>query len=431
MAHANGRIYKDSSSGVGLLSDIREFFGIPENYIGQIITRLVALGLINKWSLVKPIHYPGKIPLETADFRGRPIDTNDNGLVYGLKVPAQVSVINPAVFHATSWDYLGYPNASGLSGNSLYRVFDFDGYDDNAVPDIYGLVPSESKFYIGTDDAGIVTANAVVNEGYRQNNQHGVTLARYVVDGITLTDNQLMARLAQCYPAILIGNYLTGVGVYNPTTGNVDYETIVKYNGGWVVHSDSWCVDMRKTDENGNRPWTSDTNTVATLVLVYTARSDARLIAADQDSLLTEHWFDMTEERLWTARIFPLPGACGIPILVEKYNAPGYTLTPVRVTATTTSVTVYMSVSYEGTGSAIGHGTVNARIGSGGTSGTRPVLRLTPLLSEVSVTFDDLDNDFGIQMLMPNTDYTIIIDTTAYPPTGGNTAHGEITFRVS
>ena len=222
MAHGNGRIYSDASTGVSLLGDIREFFGLPDNGIYELITEAIDQGLINKWAKYKPIHYPGKLPLEDADFRGRPIDTNDHGLVYGLKVPAQVSVIVPSAFHNTTWDYLGYPNAPGLSGSSLYRARDFDGYSENALPDIYGLIPSGSKFYIGTNDAGIVTANSVVNEGYRTNNQYGVTLARYVVDGITLTDNQLMGRLAQCYPAILIGNYLTGVGVYNSGTGDVD-----------------------------------------------------------------------------------------------------------------------------------------------------------------------------------------------------------------
>ena len=176
MAHADGRIYSDASTGVSLLGDIREFFGLPYDTIHDLIIEAIDQDLINKWSLVKPIHYPGKIPLEDADFRGRPIDTNDNGLVYGLKVPAQVSVIDPAAFHATSWDYLGYPNAPGLSGSSLYRARDFDGYSANALPDIYGLIPSGSKFYIGTDDAGIVTANSVVNEGYRTNNQYGVPL---------------------------------------------------------------------------------------------------------------------------------------------------------------------------------------------------------------------------------------------------------------
>ena len=158
MAHSSGRIYKDSSSGVSLLGDIREVFGLPYDGLYELITEAISGGLINKWAKYKPIHYPGKMPLEDADFRGRSVDTNDHGLVYGLKVPAQISVIVPSAFHNTTWDYLGYPNAPGLSGSSLYRALDFNGYSENALPDIYGLIPSTSKFYVGTDDAGIVTA---------------------------------------------------------------------------------------------------------------------------------------------------------------------------------------------------------------------------------------------------------------------------------
>lgn len=424
MAHANGRIYRDGSTGVGLLGDIREFFGIPENKIGALITRLIALGLINKWSLVKPIHYPGKIPLDAADFRGRTLETNDNGLVYGLKVPAQVSIINPAAFHATSWDYLGYPNAPGLSGNSLYRVFDFDGYDDNAVPDIYGLIPAGSKFYIGTDDAGIVTANSIVNEGYRQNNQYGVTLARYVVDGVTLTDNQLMARLAQCYPAILIGNYLTGVGIYNPTTGNVDYSTIVRSNGsgGWVVASDSWCVDMRKLTPDGNRPWTGDTSTVATLVLVYTASANPYLVNGDPTTDVTQYWHDMTEERAWTSRIFPLPGACGVSIQVERYITPGFTLTPVSASGTTSQVTITFSVSYVGSSqNPMGSAIISARFSGGLEPSTTVFLRGS--VATATATFSAAD--FDKQMFDPARDTSIFVHAIASP---GAETHDTLTI---
>lgn len=417
MAHANGRIYRDSATGVGLLGDIREFFGIPENKIGALITRLIALGLINKWSLVKPIHYPGKIPLDAADFRGRPIDTNDHGLVYGLKVPAQISVIVPSAFHNTTWDYMGYPNAPGLSGKSLYRERDFDGYSENALPDIYGLIPSTSKFYIGTDDAGIVTANSVVNEGYRQNNQYGVTLARYVMDCVGYEgdpNDPLMPRLAQCYPAILIGNFLTGVGVYNPTTGDVDYNTIVRANGNsWVVSNDAWCVDMRKLDSDGNRPWTGDTNTVATLVLVYTASSYPRLINGDPSSDLTQYWFDMTQERAWTARIFPLPGACGVSIQVERYITPGFTLTPVSAAGTTSSVTITFSVSYVGSSqNPMGSATVSARVGSGGLEPSTTVF-LRGTVSTASVTFTA--EQFDKMAFNPSQDTSIFVRATANP----------------
>lgn len=412
MAHGNGRIYSDASTGVSLLGDIREFFGLPENGIYELITEAIDQGLINKWAKYKPIHYPGKLPLEDADFRGRPIDTNDNGLVYGLKVPAQVSVIVPSAFHNTTWDYLGYPNAPGLSGSSLYRARDFDGYSANALPDIYGLIPSGSKFYIGTNDAGIVTAASVVNEGYRTNNQYGVTLARYVVDGITLTDDQLMARLAQCYPAILIGNYLTAVGVYNSGTGDVDYETIVKYNGGWVVHSDSWCVDMRKLTPDGNRPWTGDTNTVATLVLVYTASANPYLVNGDSTTDITQYWHDMTEERAWTSRIFPLPGACGVSIQVERYITPGFTLTPVSASGTTSQVTINFSLSYVGSDpNPFGSATISARFGGGSEPSTFVILRGSVPTASVTFTAADFDK----MAFDPLTDTSIFVHAIASP----------------
>ena len=424
MAHGNGRIYKDASTGVSLLGDIREFFGLPYDGIYDLITEAIDQGLVNKWSLVKPIHYPGKMPLEDADFRGRPIDTNDNGLVYGLKVPAQVSVINPSAFHATSWDYLGYPNAPGLSGSSLYRALDFDGYSANALPDIYGLIPSGSKFYIGTDDAGIVTANSVVNEGYRTNNQYGVPLARYVVDGITLTDNQLMARLAQCYPAILIGNYLTAVGVYNSGTGNVDYGTIVRANGGgWVVASDSWCVDMRKLTPDGNRPWTGDTSTVATLVLVYTASANPYLVNGDSTTDVTQYWHDMTEERAWTSRIFPLPGACGVSIQVERYITPGFTLTPVSASGTTSQVTITFSVSYAGSApNPQGSASISARFGGGTEPSTTVFLRRT--VPTISVNFSPAD--FDKMVFDPLTDTDIFVHAIASP---GADTYGTLTIQ--
>ena len=413
MAHSNGRIYKDSSSGVSLLGDIREVFGLPYDGLYELITEAVSQGLINKWAKYKPIHYPGKMPLEDADFRGRTVDTNDHGLVYGLKVPAQISVIVPSAFHNTTWDYLGYPNAPGLSGSSLYRALDFNGYSENAMPDIYGLLPSTSKFYVGTDDAGIVTANSVVNEGYRTNNQYGVPLARYVVDGVTLTDNQLMARLAQCYPAILIGNYLTGVGVYNSTTGNVDYNPIVRANGSsWVVSSDSWCVDMRKLTDDGIRPWTADTNTVATLVLVYTASSYPRLINGDPDSDLTQYWFDMTEERAWTARIFPLPGACGESITVERYITPGFTLTPVSASGTTSQVTITFSVSYVGSSqNPMGSAIISARFSGGLEPSTTVFLRGS--VATATATFSAAD--FDKMMFDPLTDTSIFVRAVASP----------------
>lgn len=424
MGRANG-IISSGTSGVSI-EDIRQVVGIDDyEDIRGLINAGVSRGLINKWAKFKPIHYPGLYELTDAGFRGRSVDTNDHGLVYGLKVPAQVSVIVPSAFHGTTWDYLGYPNASGLSGASPYRVTDFDGYSANALPDIYGLIPSGSKFYIGTDDAGIVTANSVVNEGYRSSNQYGVPLARYVVDGITLTDNQLMARLAQCYPAILIGNYLTAVGVYNSGTGNVDYGTIVRANGSsWVVAADSWCVDMRKVDSAGNRPWTADTSTVATLVLVYTASANPYLVNGDPTTDLTQYWHDMTAERAWTARIFPLPGACGVSINIKRYQAPGYTVTPREVTSCTANdVTVLFDVVFVGDTPTLGRADVDASVGAGGQSVSK---RVPIRIGDSTTTATFTASEFGMAMFMPGTTYSMTLTVVATP--GGNQVIRTINF---
>lgn len=419
MAHTNTSIYIDKSTtpnkGVEI-ADIQAVLGLSNNDIGGLITQGVAQTSINKWAKYKPIHYPGKFKLDDADFRGRQTEYNDHGLIYGLKVPSQISVISPSAFHATSWDYLGYPNATGLSGTSMYRFLDFDGYSSTAVANIYGNIPSTSQFYIGTTVA-ICSGFSAVEEGFRVNNTNGVDLARFVV-GLSPDDSDdvLKQRLTYCYPAILIGNYLTGVGVYNPTTGQVDYKTMATYNGGYVISSPNWCVDMTKVDEQGNAPWTSNTNTVATLVLVYTGLSNPYLINGDTNSDLTQYWFDMTQERAWTARIFPLPGACGVPVAITRY-AVGYTVTPTSATGTSTTLTVYFSVSFDGTTSADGYVDITVAFGRGQQQATtRRLLRVTD--TSGYATFSP--SDFGKTQFMPLSDSHVYVDALAYPPSEGH-----------
>lgn len=434
MSHTNTRIYIDTTTdpdtGVSI-EDIRQVLGLGNYDIGGLITQGVAQDKINKWAKYKPIHYPGKYKLDEADFRGRTIDTSDHGLVYGLKVPSQTSVINPSAFHATTWDYDGYPNATGLTGTSMYRILDFDGYNSQAVANIYGLIPDSSRFYVGTTRA-ISTGASVVNEAYRQNESDGVDLARYVVDGMNLTDDELMARLAQSYPAILVGNYLTGVGVYNSTTDSVDYNTVVRSNGsgGWVVSNPNWCVDMTKTVKPVTgveyQPWTATTSETATLVFVYTASQYPRLVNGDSTTDLTQNWFDLTEERAWTARIFPLPGGTGVPVAIVRY-AVGYTVTPISATATSSTVTVNFSVSFEGSTQANGRVDISANVGTGGTAATAFRI-LIPSGTSLSVTFNA--SDFGIPQFIPGTNTEISVSTTARADgsTDVNTASATLTI---
>jgi len=431
MAHTTNRIYIDTSvtPHIGVsIADIQAVLGLSNNDIGGLITQGVAQGKINKWAKYKPIHYPGKYELSDADFRGRPIDTNDHSLVYGLKVTSQVSLIDPDEFHAATWEYEGYPNATGLSGTSMYRFLDFNGYNKNAVPNLYGLIPSSSLFYIGTTVA-ICTGHSVVNEGFRVNNTDGVDLARYVVDGLKLTDEQLMARLAQCYPAILIGNYLTAVGVYNSTSGAVDYGTIVRANGSsWVVANPNWCLDLTKRDASGNAPWTADTSTVATLVLVYTASANPYMITGDATTDITQYWIDLSEERLWTARVFPLPGATGVTIEITRYES-GFLVTPREVVSCTTStVTIGFDITYHGVEtSPTGTASITAKVGIGGTEPVKPLLLRGATATTATVTFNA--SEFDMAMFMPNTDYTIVVNTVSTPD--GATGYGQFTFRPS
>lgn len=429
MAHDNnGRIYIDTNStphkGVEI-ADLQAVLRLSNNDIGALIHNGATMGRINKWAKYKPIHYPGKFKLDDADFRGRNTDYNDFGLVFGLKVPGQISVINPSAFHATSWDYLGFPNATGLPGTSMYRLLDFDGYSANAQANIYGIIPSTSKFYINTTVA-ICSLYSAIEEGFIVNNTSGVDLARFVV-GLAPDDDDsvLMQNLSKCYPAILIGNYLTGVGVYNTTSGQLDYSTIVKSNGsgGYVVSSPQWCVDMNKLDGSGNAPWSSNTNAVATLVLVYTGNSNPYLVNGDPTSDLTQYWLDMTEERAWTARIFPLPGACGVPIAITRYAA-GYTVTPISATGTRSSITITFDVSYEGSVQATGSVDISAQFGQGQQQATTTRL-LIPSGTFLTVSFTP--SDFGKAEFDPARDTQIIVDANATPPTEGRLVETTLT----
>ena len=436
MSHTSTTIFINTNTtphkGVEI-ADIQAVLNLPNNDIGGLIRQGVLQDKINKWAKYKPIHYPGKYIMSDDDFRGRLIDTTQNGLVYGLRAPSQISVIDPTEFHSVTWAYEGYPNATGLSGTSMWRFLDFNGYNANAVPNLYGQIPDSSKFYIGATVA-VCTAYSAVNEGYRQSNNDGVDLARYVVDGLTMTDEQLMARLSQCYPAILIGNYITAVGVYNSTSGQVDYGTIVRSNGsgGYVVANPNWCLDMTKlakaTVGDDYAPWSSNTNEVATLVLVYTGNSNPYLLNGDPSTDITQYWIDLTgrEQDPWTARVFPLPGACGEPVAITRYEA-GYTVTPREIiSCSTSSVTVGFDVLYVGSESATGRATITAQVGIGGTQ--KQTLLLLVSGGPATVTFNA--TDFDMQMFMPNTTYTITINTVATVDNvpGSNTAYGTLNF---
>lgn len=314
--------------------DIQKATGQDFQDIGNCIKFGCQSGSINKWSKVKPIHYPGKFKLSLEEFRGTP-DMVVDGIVYGLSVPAGYQTPVPSLIHATSWNYVGYPNASGMSGTSPYRINDFInpgttpssqslvGYSKKALPDIHGEIPSTSMFYVGSTQAES-SGVSVVNALYEPNNSEGVAIAEYVVStspGEAIPSEDFIARMSGCYPGILIGNYITAL-----SHGDTDAARPIRYNNAWT--SDNWYVDMSKVlgktttpgGHQGSSPWSDTTPVTASLVLIYPVEGTTYLMPNDSGTDIAQYWVYIPADGsgAWNSKFFPIPGGVGIPITVTK-----------------------------------------------------------------------------------------------------------------
>lgn len=317
--------------------DIQQATGQTYHDVGNCIKFGCQEGIVNKFSLIKPIHYPGKFVLSLEDFRGT-ANMISNGIVYGLSVPAGYQMPVPSLIHATSWDYVGYPNASGMEGTSPYRFFDFIhpnttpsaqnlvGYSGKAVPDIHGEIFDTSMFYIGSTQAES-SGVSVVSALYEHSNTEGVAIAEYVVStnpGEAIPSEDFIDRMAGCYPCILIGNYITAL-----SHGDTNAARPIRYNGAWT--SDNWYVDMSKVlgktttpgGHQGSSPWSSTTNVTASLVLVYPVEGTTYLAPNDSGTDISQYWVYIPDNGpaaadAWNSKFFPIPGATGIPITVTK-----------------------------------------------------------------------------------------------------------------
>lgn len=348
---------------------------------------------INKWSYIKPIHYANydsstqtaspKLHLDRIDFRGNPLDNRQCHMVFGLSIPStDPANYDPDDIHATSWEYVGYPNGPGtydgnvhntLTGVSAYRFTDFvdpdnpttKGYSATALPDLYGTIPDTSVFYYNPNSIDHCASVALVNCGYSETNvsNGGVELAKYVVkqdDVETITDDVLKQRLCKCWPCILIGNYITALS--DVTTKRA--KTLYTQNGSEYVRNDGpWFVDTFYSSggvtHKQSCPWSSPQNLPATLLLLYSASgSTPCLLYGDDSTNLDTHWIDLSEDRVWTAHLFPLPGACGETVQISLY---ALTVANIRVASITevTSTSVKITVGYAFTRNYTGTVTVS------------------------------------------------------------------------
>lgn len=164
MAHGNGRIYSDASTGVSLLGDIREFFGLPYDGIYDLITEAVAQGLINKWAMYKPVR------LNLI----KPITKADRATVHCGLAPVSVpKILAKSIFYdgglssytkqdgldqISEWDYLA---PRGRSYGEWFRLRDFDGYDSRSIAPDSGW---ESREYEDADLARMVASSVSVTD---------------------------------------------------------------------------------------------------------------------------------------------------------------------------------------------------------------------------------------------------------------------------
>lgn len=395
-------------------------------------------GRVNGFSLIKPIHYPGKFKLSLEDFKGHP-QMIAAGIVYGLKVPQGISSPTPAAIHATSWDYVGYPNGpdmeSQYGGKSPYRFFDFEhpdttpsqqtlvGYSGNAVPDISGQIPSGTRFVIGS-----AAAEAVVNASYDPNNTEGVKIAEYVVYPDAQTPiSDLSKYLKNCYPGILIGNYLTAL-----THADGDIVKPLYYQYAWV--SDNWYVNMSKVLGNGTRkghsPWTSTVNEIASLVLIYpTSSGNTTYIAAgDPETDVALYWVKFDEipgDQGWNANFFPIPGATGIPVTLTKQTT-STVANVIAITKTSTGFTVsyQFSANYSRSLQTTIRATIKQTSPDEGTAFDKPKVtsRTSVNTSTIYTETYEWDADFNI-LVQSGQKYQVAVTITT--KIGTNTSGGE------
>lgn len=148
MPYSNGRIYIDTSTtppkGISL-TELKRFFKVSGKGLAEIVTNILSRRLINKWSKVKPIDsaYLKTLAQTPEGFKGDLV-RQAAGLVYGLRG----SGWNWNDIHNANWDYIDFPNNpdlalseyGGEAPNQRYRVQDFNGYNQNALPTLTGEV---------------------------------------------------------------------------------------------------------------------------------------------------------------------------------------------------------------------------------------------------------------------------------------------------
>lgn len=442
MAHDsnNNRIFI-GATGVEI-ADIQAVLNLQNNDIGALITQGASLGRINKWAKCKPIRYYNynastqvKTPypgLLTGDmWKGVPIDQTNYGMYYGIiiRVPSVSGSLNTwPTLHTATFEYCP---PRGLSQSEMFRIRDFEGYRQNAQANPSASFGSDGEAVGFVNHADGITGIVVRYYDPEQGNPDGVDLTSILLG----SSDAPLSVLQNTYPCILIGkgntHYVTALG-YEDAPNHAPRP--LYYNNAFL--GGSWVVDTNKTvyDPHPFVPWTSpESGFSATLILLRSAKSGGIYLDAAGSMNLAEHWFDCSSGSSLTAayKPVPLPDAVGIDLSLVAY-AYEYKVTPLSVvSADANSVTVSFEIKYTGNAqNPSGTAVISAHVGQGGSyGGTYKDVQLQ-LAGSATYTRNIifLATDFDMPMFMPNTTYSIEIDTTASP---GEAGHGEFTFTAN
>lgn len=201
MSNSDGRITRPVN-----FADVQKVLGRSFNDEGMLCTS----DNINKWSKSKPYNYSSLSPLVDTEKKGTPAQ-NAEGIFYGLKAISVAGKLSE--LHNATYEYVGVPKGSA---DSPYRISDFDGYDDNAVPTISGTIPDEAYYNVAKNFACIITYD------YLHNNTTGVDIAEIINDIADAT------KFDSYYPCILVGSYARGL--FNTST---ETQTSIYYGSAW------------------------------------------------------------------------------------------------------------------------------------------------------------------------------------------------------
>lgn len=241
---------------------------------------------INPMAKYKPIRHRTNGPITEAERRGEPTDIA-NGIVYGLKTGVDGNIL--ANIHSATWEYVGKP--SGGIGVSPYRLLDFDGYDTNAVPDLYGELPTAAYYNIEEPFSVQLIRNP--------NNTTGVLL------------NEIMALdYSQLYLCVAVGNYATQLK--NKTMGGY-YPVVHNGTEGKFFGCPTFPTNVSALQSSGNK-------TVTVFLAPYAIASK-----------MQGSWMELSEDGIEATNVCTIPYAANktvtfsyistVPVIVTSFNS--------------------------------------------------------------------------------------------------------------